>query len=97
MKRESQSAKKYHKVRQLLNKMCTFEDYNENKLKDIDNELQNSILEQDKRTQFGRGLLLYLKEIEIAWNNKDLRMLEKLKEDGDELQGYIGETIEVDE
>lgn len=97
MKRESQSAKKYHKVRRLLNKMCMFEDYNENKLKDIDNELQNTILEQDKQTQFGRGLLLYLKEIEIAWNNKDLRMLEKLKEDGDELQGYIWETIKVDE
>lgn len=47
---ESQEAKKYRKVRQLLSKMCWFEDYNENKLMEIDNELQNILDEQEEQT-----------------------------------------------
>lgn len=97
MQRESQTAKKYTKVRQLLSKMCWFEDYNENKLMEIDNELQNIIVEQDENTQFGRCLILYTKEIELAWRNKDVGMLKKLKEDGDELERYMWRTIDVNE
>lgn len=97
MQRESQTAKKYTKVRQLLSKMCWFEDYNENKLMEIDNELQNIIVEQDENTQFGRCLTLYTKEIELAWRNKDVGMLKKLKEDGEELERYMWRTIDVNE
>lgn len=96
---ESQEAKKYRKVRQLLSKMCWFENYNENKLMEIDNELQNILGEQEEQTlqtQFGRALLLYLKEIELAWNNKDIGMLKKLKEDGDEFESYMWRTIDVE-
>lgn len=97
MQSESQAAKKYTKVRQLLSKMCRFEDYNENKLMEIDHELQTIIDEQDEQTQFGRCLILYIKEIELAWNNKDIGMLKKLKEDGDELKGYMWRTININE
>lgn len=41
-------------------------------------------------------MLLYLKEIELAWNNKDIGMLKKLKEDGDEFESYMWRTIDVE-
>lgn len=94
-KDESQSAAMYYKVRQLLNIMNTFRDFNESKLTAVDNELNKIINEQDAQTQFGRIMLFYLKEIEYAWNCKDMQRLIELKTDGDELQSYIWNKIEI--
>lgn len=94
-KNETQSAALYYKVRQLLNTMNTFKDLNEIKLKAVDNELSKMINEQDSQTQFGRIMLFYLKEIEYAWNCKDMQRLIELKTDGDELQSYIWNKIEI--
>lgn len=94
-KNETQSAALYYKVRQLLNTMNTFKDLNEVKLKAVDNELSKMINEQDSQTQFGRIMLFYLKEIEYAWNCKDMQRLIELKTDGDELQSYIWNKIEI--
>lgn len=94
-KNETQSAAMYYKVRQLLNTMNTFKDLNEIKLKAVDNELSKMINEQDSQTQFGRIMLFYLKEIEYAWNCKDIQRLTELKTDGDELQSYIWNKIVI--
>lgn len=40
-------------------------------------------------------MLFYLKEIEYAWNCKDMQRLIELKTDGDELQSYIWNKIEI--
>lgn len=78
-KNETQSAALYYKVRQFLNTMNTFNDLNGIKLKAADNELSKMINEQDSQTQFGRIMLFYLKEIEYAWNCKDMQRLIELK------------------
>lgn len=94
-KNESEAATMYYKVRRLLNEMNTFEDLNESKLQAVDTELSKMINEQDKQTKFGRIMLFYLKEIEYAWSCKDLQRLIELKADGDELQSYIWDKIEI--
>ena len=94
-KQDSIMAQNYYSIHGLVQAMRSLGEYSDSKIQEISQELQDIMDSQVNDTYIGRFLIFYLKNVQEAWNDKELRKLEELDNDWSKLQSYIWSKIEV--
>lgn len=92
-KGKSKLARAYCKIQNILVKMKKYEQYSDTKIKELDTEYRSLVIELKDDNQMSNIVLFYLQEIQEAWDNKNISLLNELSEDWWKLKSFIGGKI----
>ena len=87
-KGKSKLARAYCKIQNILVKMKKYEQYSDTKIKELDTEYRSLVIELKDDNQMSI-VLFYLQEIQEAWDNKNISLLNELSEDWWKLKSFI--------
>ena len=85
----SKLARAYCKIQNILVKMKKYEQYSDTKIKELDTEYRSLVIELKDDNQMSNIVLFYLQEIQEAWDNKNISLLNELSEDWWKLKSFI--------
>lgn len=85
----SKLAISYCKIQNILGKMKKYEQYSDAKIKELDTEYRSLVIELKDDNQMPNIVLFYLQEIQEAWDNKNISLLNELSEDWWKLKSFI--------
>lgn len=88
-KGKSKLARAYCKIQNILVKMKKYEQYSDTKIKELDTEYRSLVIELKDDNQMSNIVLFYLQEIQEAWDNKNISLLNELSEDWWKLKSFI--------
>lgn len=88
-KEKSKLARAYCKIQNILVKMKKYEQYSDAKIKELDTEYKSLVIELKDDNQMHNIILFYLQEIQEAWDNKNISLLNELSEDWCKLKSFI--------
>lgn len=88
-KEKSKLARAYCKIQNILVRMKKYEQYSDAKIKEIDTEYRSLVIELKADNQMPNIVLFYLQEIQEAWDNKNILLLNELSEDWCKLKSFI--------
>ena len=88
-KGKSKLARAYCKIQNILVKMKKYEQYSDTKMKELDTEYRSLVIELKDDNQMSNIVLFYLQEIQEAWDNKNISLLNELSEDWWKLKSFI--------
>ena len=88
-KGKSKLARAYCKIQNILVKMKKYEQYSNTKIKELDTEYRSLVIELKDDNQMSNIVLFYLQEIQEAWDNKNISLLNELSEDWWKLKSFI--------
>ena len=75
--------------------MKKYEQYSDAKIKEIDTEYRSLVIELKADNQMPNIVLFYLQEIQEAWDNKNILLLNELSEDWWKLKTFIWGKISL--
>ena len=88
-KGKSKLARAYCKIQNILVKMKKYEQYSDTKIKELDTEYRSLVIELKDDNHMSNIVLFYLQEIQEAWDNKNISLLNELSEDWWKLKSFI--------
>ena len=88
-KEKSKLARAYCKIQNILVKMKKYEQYSDAKIKELDTEYRSLVIELKDDNQMPNIVLFYLQEIQEAWDNKNISLLNELSEAWCKLKSFI--------
>ena len=88
-KGKSKLARAYCKIQNILVKMKKYEQYSDTKIKELDTEYRSLVIELKDDNQMSNIVLFYLQEIQEAWDNKNISLLNELSEYWWKLKSFI--------
>ena len=94
-KEKSKLARAYCKIQNILVKMKKYEQYSDAKIKELDTEYKSLVIELKDDNQMHNIILFYLQEIQEAWDNKNISLLNELSEDWWKLKNFIWGKISL--
>ena len=94
-KEKSKLARAYCKIQNILVRMKKYEQYSDAKIKEIDTEYRSLVIELKADNQMPNIVLFYLQEIQEAWDNKNILLLNELSEDWWKLKTFIWGKISL--
>lgn len=94
-KEKSKLARAYCKIQNILVRMKKYEQYSDAKIKELDTECRSLVIELKDDNQMPNIVLFYLQEIQEAWDNKNISLLNELSEDWWKLKTFIWGKISL--
>lgn len=94
-KEESKLAIAYCKIQTILGKMKKCEQYSDTKINEINAEFRTIAKELKNDTRMPNVISFYLQEIQKAWDNKNILLLNELSDDWWKLKSFIWGKISL--
>ena len=94
-KEKSKLARVYCKIQNILGMMKKYEQYSDTKIKELNTEYRSLVIELKDDNQMPNIVLFYLQEIQEAWDNKNVSLLNELSDDWWKLKSFIWGKISL--
>ena len=92
-KRNSETAKTYSKISRIIAGLSDYETYSDKKLNELTIELSEMINGLNQESMINRFMIFYCKEIQKAYDHRDIERLDELQKDWRKHRNYVWSKI----
>lgn len=92
-KRNSETAKTYSKISRIIACLRDYETYSDKKLNELTIELSEMINGLNQESMINRFMIFYCKEIQKAYDHRDIERLDELQKDWRKHRNYVWSKI----